>query len=97
MLVVHRRLGSSHIIGGNRVAHRFSFLSSVLSFVYLPPSVPNVASFSGLSILDSGMYSLTCMTESFSMYLMFVLICYFSLFSLHFVFKCRPFGNWLDI
>jgi len=42
------------VLDGVRVAHLFSFLRCVFYFVCLRPvsCVPNVASFSGLSILD---------------------------------------------
>ena len=42
------------VFGGFRVAHRFSFLCCIVLIVYLRlvSCVPNVASVSGLSILD---------------------------------------------
>ena len=53
-LIIRRHLGSLHVLGGVRVAHEFSFLCCVFCFVSLRVvyCVPNVGSFSGLSILD---------------------------------------------
>ena len=55
LFALRGRLGSSRIFDRVTVAHRFRFLCAVFCFV-CPRSVscvPNVASFSGLSILDS--------------------------------------------
>ena len=48
------RLGSPPGFGGVRAAHLFNFLCYGFCFDFLRPvsSVPNVASFSGLPILD---------------------------------------------
>ena len=55
LLALRGRLGSPPVICEVRVAHLFSFLCYVFCFVCLRPvfCVPNVASVSGLSFLDS--------------------------------------------
>ena len=52
--VTMRHLGLPKVFGGVCVAHRFNFLCCVICFVCLRPvsCMPNVASVSGLSILD---------------------------------------------
>ena len=54
MQELHKHLGSPPVLSGVHVADLFSFLCCVFCFVCLHPvsCVPNVASFSGLSILD---------------------------------------------
>ena len=51
---LHDHMGSHPIFGVVRVAHRFIVRCWVVCFVYLRPTscVPNVASFSGFSMLD---------------------------------------------
>ena len=52
---LREHLGFTWVFGGVHVAHLFSFLCCVFCFICLRPvsRVPNVASVSGLSILDS--------------------------------------------
>jgi hypothetical protein len=54
LLTLHVHLDSTPVFGEVRVAHLLSFLCCVFYFVCLRPvsCVPNVARFSGLSILD---------------------------------------------
>jgi hypothetical protein len=54
VFIIREHLGSPPVFGGVRVVHRFSFLCCVFCFVCLGPvsCIPNVASFSGLSIFD---------------------------------------------
>ena len=54
LLGLHGHLGSPPVFGGVYVAHIFSFLYCVICFACLRPvsCVPNISSFSGLSILD---------------------------------------------
>jgi hypothetical protein len=50
LLALRGRLGSSPVVGCVRVAHLFSVLHCLFSSC--KTQVPNIASFSGLSILD---------------------------------------------
>ena len=53
LLAIRRRLGLPPVFGGVRFAHLFSFLCCVILVWLRPmPCVPNVASVTGLSILD---------------------------------------------